>query len=333
MQRFINHPDQVVEDMLDGFVTAHSDLVELYEKNPRVLHLKQSIANKVGLVSGGGSGHEPAFLGYVGKNFLDAAAVGEVFSSPTAQTFYDAFAAADSGAGVACLFGNYAGDTMNVNLAIEMAEEHGRVVKTVRAKDDIASAPLAEQEKRHGIAGGVFLWKVASAKAAQGASLDEVIAVAQKTADRTRSLCVGLSGCTIPAVGHANFLMEAGQMEFGIGHHGEAGMRNEPLPAADEVARQLVSALLTDFAFTDPGQQLAVMLSGLGSTPLMELYILWKPIMQELEQQGITMARAFVGNYVTSLDMNGVCLTLLQLDDELTPLLALPAHAPAMTVI
>jgi len=330
MQRFINDADLVVEDMLAGFADAHNDLVVISPENNRVITVKDKVVGKVGLVSGGGSGHEPAFLGYVGHNFLDAVAVGEVFSSPTAQTFYDAFKAAETGAGVLCLFGNYAGDTMNVNLAIEMAEDDGFKVQTVIAKDDIASAPYENRHKRHGIAGGSFIWKVAGASAAEGANIDQVIKVAQKTADRTRSLCVGLSGCTIPAVGHPNFQVEKGKMEFGIGHHGEAGIRVTELPSANIVAKELVATLLADFALQGNERDMAVMLSGLGSTPLMELYILWGAISQELAKNNISIINQFIGNYVTSLDMNGVCLTLLHLDDEIAPLLAKPAHCPAM---
>ena len=204
MQRFVNNPDYIVEDMVKGFLKAHDDLIVKNEKNDRVVQYKNApVEGKVGLVTGGGSGHEPAFLGYVGENMMDAVAVGEVFSSPSAQAFYDAFMAADSGKGVACLFGNYAGDNMNVKMAIRKAKKQGVTVKYVTATDDVASSPKETKEKRHGIAGGVFMWKVGGAKAAKGADLDEVIATAQKAVDNTRSICVGLSPCAIPAVGES----------------------------------------------------------------------------------------------------------------------------------
>ena len=196
MQRFVNDPDYIVEDMVKGYVKAHKDLIKRSEANDRVVqYVNAPVEGKVGLVTGGGSGHEPAFLGYVGKNMMDAVAVGEIFSSPSAQAFYDAFMSVDSGKGVACLFGNYAGDNMNVKMAIRKAKKQGVTVKYVVATDDVASSPKETKEKRHGIAGGVFMWKIGGAKAALGGTLDEVIDVAQKTVDNTRSICVGLSPC------------------------------------------------------------------------------------------------------------------------------------------
>ena len=237
MQRFVNDPDYIVEDMVKGYVKAHKDLIKRSEANDRVVqYVNAPVEGKVGLVTGGGSGHEPAFLGYVGKNMMDAVAVGEIFSSPSAQAFYDAFMSVDSGKGVACLFGNYAGDNMNVKMAIRKAKKQGVTVKYVVATDDVASSPKETKEKRHGIAGGVFMWKIGGAKAALCGTLDEVIDVAQKTVDNTRSICVGLSPCAIPAVGHPNFQIEDGTMEVGIGHHGEPGIKVEPLKSADEIA-------------------------------------------------------------------------------------------------
>lgn len=333
MERFINDADNVVAEMLSGYQKAHSDEVAIPANNLRVLKLRQApIKGKVGLVTGGGSGHEPAFLGYVGRNMLDTVAVGEVFSSPTAQCFYDAFHHADGGAGVACLFGNYAGDTMNVAMAIQMAEGDGLVVKTVKAKDDCASAPKAEREKRHGIAGGVFMWKIAGAVAAQGGSLTEVINVAQKTADNTRSLCVGLSACTIPAVGRPNFAIDADTLEFGIGHHGEAGIRVEAIKSAAAIAEEMTGYLLDDLQPLASNEIFAVMLSGLGCTPLMELYILYDRVADELTGRGYHISHSFVGNYVSSLDMNGVCLTLLRLDEELSHALDYPARSVGIQI-
>ena len=202
MQRFVNDPDYIVEDMVKGYVKAHKDLIKRSEANDRVVqYVNAPVEGKVGLVTGGGSGHEPAFLGYVGKNMMDAVAVGEIFSSPSAQAFYDAFMSVDSGQGVACLFGNYAGDNMNVKMAIRKAKKQGVTVKYVVATDDVASSPKETKEKRHGIAGGVFMWKIGGAKAALGGTLDEVIDVAQKTVDNTRSICVGLSPCAISLAG------------------------------------------------------------------------------------------------------------------------------------
>lgn len=332
MNRFINNPDYVVDDMIKGYVKAHKNLVSQSERNTHVVkYTKAPIKGKVGIVTGGGSGHEPAFLGYVGKNMVDAVAIGEVFSSPPAQAFYDAFVEADSGAGVACLFGNYAGDTMNVKMAQMMAEDDDITVKTVIANDDVASSPKETKEKRHGIAGGVFMWKVGGARAALGGSLDEVIESAQKAVNNTRSICVGLSPCIIPAVGRPNFKIEEGKMEFGVGHHGEPGMKIEDVKSANEIAREMTSTILNDIEIK-PDSEVAVIVSGLGATPLMELYILYDEIEKYLSKNKISVYKVFVGNYVTSLDMNGTALTIMKLDDELKMLLDYEAESKGIEI-
>ena len=328
MQRLINNPDKVVDDMLKGFLRVHGSHVELSMVNPRVIFSKRSAEepDRVGLVSGGGSGHEPAVLGYLGKGLLDAVAVGEVFSSPGPNAFLEAIRGADRGNGVACLFGNYAGDSMNVQMAIRLAEDEGRCVAIVKARDDIASAPKNAAEKRHGIAGGVLMWKTAGAVAARGGTLEEVIAVAEQTAQHTRSVCVGLAPCTIPAVGKPNFTIDAGNYEFGIGHHGETGQFVAPLENAQKIADSMVTALLDDFDI-QAGSEFAVMLSGLGATPLMEQYLMAEPVIGALQRQGHTVWHTYVGDFVTSLDMNGLCVTLLKLDENLKPHLSFPASA------
>ena len=330
MQRFVNNPDYVVEDMLKVFLKAHDDLIVKNETNDRVVQYKNTpVEGKVGLVTGGGSGHEPAFLGYVGENMMDAVAVGEVFSSPSAQAFYDAFMAADSGKGVACLFGNYAGDNMNVKMAIRKAKKQGVTVKYVTATDDVASSPKETKEKRHGIAGGVFMWKTAGAKAAMGADLDEVIELAQKAVDNTRSICVGLSPCAIPAVGHPNFDIKEGDMEFGIGHHGEPGINVQKLKPAKKIAKDMAKAVIDDLE-PENGAEVAVLLSGLGATPIMELYVLYDEIEAYLKDQGLSIYKVLIGDYVTSLDMNGAALTVMKLDEELKELLDYDAKAPGL---
>jgi dihydroxyacetone kinase-like protein len=326
MQRIIDEPDEVVEDMLLGYLAANADTVTATE-NARVLRRSGGpVAGKVGLVTGGGSGHEPAFLGYVGEGMLDAVAIGETFTSPSAQAFFDAFRAADSGAGVACLFGNYAGDTMNVKLAVRQATAAGIIVKTVVANDDAASAPPAEREKRRGVAGEILMWKVAGAKAATGASLDEVISTAQRAVDATRSIGIGLTPCTIPAVGKPNFTIEPGTMEVGIGHHGEPGVAVEALTPAREIAARMVGVVLPDLPFA-AGDEVVVLLSGLGATPLMELYILYRHVAALLEAAAIRIHRPYVGNYFTSLEMMGVTLTVMKLDDELRALIDADAES------
>ncbi|HTN53219.1 MAG TPA: dihydroxyacetone kinase subunit DhaK [Anaeromyxobacter sp.] len=330
MNRIFNDPDLVVEDMLRGYFRVHADLVAPTE-NPRVVKRATApIAGKVGVVTGGGSGHEPAFLGYVGENLVDAVAVGEIFSSPTAKSFHDAFKAANGGKGVACLYGNYAGDNMNVKLAIKMAEKDGIQVRTVVANDDVPSAPRTEPQKRRGVAGEILMWKVGGARAAMGGSLDEVIAAAQKAIDSTRSIGIGLAPCTIPAVGKPNFQIKDGEMEVGIGHHGEPGMKVMKTAPANEMAELMVETVLPDLPF-EAGHEVAVLLSGLGATPIMELYILYARIAELLAARRIDVRFQFVGNLFTSLDMMGVTLTVMKLDDELKRCLAYPCRSLGLT--
>ena len=320
MQRFINNPDLVVEDTVKGFVKAHSDVVRLAD-NPRVVVARDAPqAGKVGVVTGGGSGHEPAFIGYTGRNMLDAVAVGELFSSPTAKSFHDAIREANGGKGVIVLYGNYAGDNMNVKMAIKLAAKDGIEVATVVANDDVCSAPISEREKRRGVAGEIFMWKVGGAKAATGANLEEVRVTAQKAIDNCRSIGVGLGPCTLPAVGHPNFQIEPGTMEVGIGHHGEPGVRVEALKTADEVAKDMCQIVLDDHNLI-PGTEVAVLLSGLGATPLNELYILNDTVESEIVKRGLKIHKTYIGNYFTSLEMVGATLTVLALDDELKTLL------------
>ncbi|MGY6549146.1 MAG: dihydroxyacetone kinase subunit DhaK [Roseinatronobacter sp.] len=331
MQRFLNNPDDVVDETVAGFIRAHGDMVRLAPENPRVVVSHWAgTKGRVGVVTGGGSGHEPAFLGYAGRNMLDAVAVGEIFSSPTARTFHDAIRAADGGAGVAVLYGNYAGDNMNVKMARKMAVKDGIAVETVVANDDVCSAPLDEREKRRGVAGEIFMWKVGCAKAATGADLASVIAAAQKAIDNCRSVGVGLAPCTLPQVGHANFQIAAGQMEVGIGHHGEPGVRVADLPRANDVADDMVRLVLDDHGLPE-GAEVAVLVSGLGATPVNELYLLYDRIAQQIGVRGLTIWKPYVGNFFTSLDMIGVTLTVMALDDELKALLTHDAACPAMS--
>ncbi len=330
MQRIINQPDSVVDEMLAGFVKAHGSLVRT-AANPRVVCRKNApIKGKVGVVSGGGSGHKPAFVGYVGHHLLDAVAVGEIFSSPTAKTFYDAFRAADGGAGIACLYGNYSGDNLNVAMAIERAKDEGLAVKTVVANDDVASAPPHERQRRRGVAGEVLMWKVGGAKAALGGDLDAVIAAAQKAIDNTRSVGIGLTPCTIPAVGHPNFTIAPGTMEVGIGHHGEPGIRIEELKPAREMARSMVDLVADDLPFQS-GDDVVVLVSGLGATPVMELYVFYADVAELLAARGLRVHRSYVGNYFTSLEMSGVTLTMMRVDDELKQLVDLDAQSMGLT--
>lgn len=324
MQRIMNDPDQIVDEMLEGFLKTHPDIV-MAGSNSRVITATDIPKDTVGVITGGGSGHKPAFIGYVGKNMCHAAAVGEICSSPTAVAFLDACKAASQGKGVACLYGNYSGDNMNVKMAVKMAQKEGIVVKTVVANDDVASAPKEQREKRRGVAGEIFMWKAGGARAALGGDLDQVILAAQKAIDNTRSVGIGLTPCTLPAVGHPNFQIKEGTMEVGIGHHGEPGIQVCPLETAAEMAKRMVDIVVPDYPFVK-GDEVAVLISGLGATPVMELYVLYKEISQLLEEKGIVTYKAYVGNYFTSLDMTGATLSMMKLDNELKELIDLPVN-------
>ncbi len=331
MNRVINNPDQVVEDSLKGYLAAHPELLAPTD-HPRVLRRAgHGASSRVGVVTGGGSGHEPAFLGYVGPGLLDSVAIGEIFASPTAKSFHAAFRAADSGRGVACLYGNYAGDNMNVKMAVKLAAKDGIEIKTVVANDDVASAGPHERDRRRGVAGEILMWKAGGARAEEGGDLDEVIAAAQKAIDQTRSIGIGLSACTIPANGKPNFIIKDGEMEVGIGHHGEPGIAVLPTKPAAEMAAMMVERIVEDLPF-GRGDDVAVLVSGLGATPVMELYLLYGHVDQLLRERGITPRHRFVGNYFTSLEMMGVSLTLTRLDGELDRLLSRPARSIGLTV-
>ena len=326
MQRILNNPDNVVNEMVEGFISAHSDIVASTD-NPRVIRYRKSpVKDKVGIVTGGGSGHKPAFIGYIGENMVDAVAVGEIFSSPTARSFLDAIKAADSGRGVAVLYGNYSGDNMNVKMAMEEAEDEGIIVKTVVANDDVPSAPKSEPGKRRGVAGEVLMWKVGGAKASMGADLDEVIQSARKAIDNTRSIGIGLSPCTIPAVGKPNFSIPPGKMELGIGHHGEPGIKLVDLQTAAEMAKMCLDTVIPDLPFSH-GDEIVVLVSGLGATPVSELYVFYNEVEKILHSGNFRIYRSYVGNYFTSLEMMGVTLTLMKLDEELKELVDFPANA------
>ena len=326
MKKFINDPNLVVDEMVEGYVDAHKDKVRALSEARVVVRKDAPVNGKVGIVTGGGSGHKPAFIGYVGKGMVDAVAAGEIFTSPPAIAFYHSFKAADGGKGVACLYGNYAGDVMNVDMAVEMAEDDGITVKQVIANDDVPSAPKGDEDKRRGVAGEILMWKIGSAMAEKGGSLDEVIGAAQRAIDNTRSMGVGLSPCIIPAVGKPNFTLGENEMEVGIGHHGEPGIKKMEIKTADEVAGMMLDIILPDLPF-EKGNDVCLLMSGLGSTPLLELYIIYRKVSMLLAEKGINVYRAYVDNYFTSLEMAGVTLTLMRLDEQLKQLLDVPADA------
>lgn len=325
MQRILNDPDDIVDEMLQGFLKTHSDIVTGTE-NKRVVRAVELAPDRVGVVTGGGSGHKPAFIGYIGENMCDSVAVGEICSSPTAAAFLDACKAADRGKGVACLYGNYSGDNMNVKMAVKMAKKEGLEIKTVVANDDVASAPKDQREKRRGVAGEVLMWKVGGAKAAKGGTLDEVVAAAQKAIDHTRSVGIGLTPCTLPAVGHPNFEIKEGTMEVGIGHHGEPGIEVCELETAAQMAERMMNIVIPDYPFVE-GDEVVVLVSGLGATPVMELYVLYDELEKLFAEKKIKIHRSYVGNYFTSLEMMGATLTVMKLDEELKELIDMPAYS------
>ena len=329
MQRFVNDPDDIVDETVRGVVRAHADRLRIHPENPRVVVAADApVEGKVGIVTGGGSGHEPAFVGYTGAGMVDATAIGELFSSPTAKSFADAIAAADGGAGVVVLYGNYAGDNMNVKMAARTAGKAGTEVLTVVANDDVSSAPPEECEKRRGVAGEIFMWKIGGAKAATGASAEEVRAAAQGAIDACRSVGVGLAPCTLPAVGHPNFTIEPGTMEMGIGHHGEPGTSVSELRTANEIADEMARIVLDDHDLPE-GTEVAVLVSGLGATPRNELYVLYDRMADAIEGRGLKVRKAYVGDYFTSLEMGGATLTVMALDEERQALLDAPTACPA----
>lgn len=328
MKKLINDPNAVVQDMLEGFVTAYPKDVKLLPDTTVIVRKNAPIENKVGLVSGGGSGHEPAHAGYVGEGMLDAAVAGEVFTSPTPDQVFEAIKAVDGGAGVLLIIKNYTGDVMNFEMAAEMAEAEGVQVEQVVVNDDVAVEDSSFTTGRRGIAGTVFVHKIAGAKAMQGATLQEVKAAAEKTIANVRSIGMALTPCIVPAAGTPSFTLEENEMEIGIGIHGEPGIERKNIVAADDIATELTEKVLADMDLQN-GDEVAVMVNGLGATPEMELYIINKKVNDILTEKGIAVFDTFVGEYMTSLEMAGCSVTLLKLDQELKELLDAESKAPA----
>jgi dihydroxyacetone kinase-like protein len=325
LKKIINDPFNAVDEMLDGFVAAHADLVRF--ATPRVIARRQPATDKVGIVIGGGSGHEPAMAGYVGLGFADAAAAGNVFAAPPPDICLDAVKAASSGKGVVLIYGNYSGDILNFGLGVQLAELEGIETRTVLVTDDVASAPAAEIEKRRGIAGDIHVFKCAGALAERGASIDEVERVARKANAATKTMGVALSACEVPGSGRLTFDLPADEIEIGLGIHGEPGMRRGPIIPADEIAAILVETILADFD-KPSGHEFALMINGLGATSYLDLYILYRAARRELEQAGNTVTRSLVGEFITSQEMAGASVTVTDLDDELRDLMDAPAHTP-----
>ena len=332
MKKIINKPEEFVDELLDALFKAHPDQLTYTEDIHAVVRADAPVEGKVALATGGGSGHLPVFLGYVGKGMLDGCAVGDVFQSPSIEQILAMTKRIDSGRGVVYIYGNYGGDVMNFDMAGEMAELEDIEVRTVLVKDDVASAPPEEAGRRRGVAGMVFAFKIAGAKAAEGGSLDEVVAVAEKALANIRTMGVALSPCTVPVVGKPTFTIGDDEMEIGMGIHGEPGAKREKLQTADQIAERMTNAILDDLK-PESGDHMAVMVNGLGATPPEELYILYRKAHEILTARGVEVHRAYVGEFATSMEMAGASFTFFRLDGELVELLDAPAHTPFFTQI
>ena len=329
MKKLINDPFMVTVESLEGFVCAYSHMLKLVSPHV-VARLDVPIAGKVGVVVGGGSGHEPLFVGWVGRGMADAAVLGEVFSAPSPPMILDGTRAANGGKGVLYVYGNYAGDNMNFDISAEGAKDEGIETATVRVWDDVASAPPVRVQERRGLAADLFVIKVAGAKAEDGGSLSEVKRVAEKARDNCRTFGVALSPATVPTSGQPTFTIGEQEMYFGIGAHGEKGTQKSALLSADETAGILVSEVVKDLPFKR-GDEVNVIVNGYGSTTLMELCIVNRKTHELLRNLGIRVHRTEVGNFLTTQEMAGCSVTLMRLDEELKECLDAPAITPAYT--
>lgn len=332
IKKFLNSPDDVVEEMLDGAVKAHAAHVAPINGSKRALVARNGPRQgKVGLVIGGGSGHEPCFLGYVGKGLADAVAIGNVFSSPPPAPILECARAASGGEGVLFVYGNYVGDVMNFEMAAELAQEADIPTRTVLTTDDISSSPVEDRDGRRGVAGNFFIFKIAGAACDRGLSLDECAAVTRKANLRTYTMGVALEPCSLPQTRRHNFEIGPDEMEFGMGIHGERGVMRERMMTADEIVDRIMDRIFSEMN-PKPGDRVAVLVNSFGSTPLMELYILFRRVEQRLSAKQIGIAANWVGHYCTSLDMNGASISILHLDQDLSDLLSHPCDTAFLRI-
>ena len=332
MKKILNDPFKYVDEMLEGLCSAHPEIYRQTGEGGKVIVRASGISDgKVGIVSGGGSGHLPVFTGYVGKGLLDACAIGAIFAAPSVEQMAGAMRAANGGGGVLRLYGNYGGDVMNFDMAGEMLDMEDIPSTTVLLADDVASAPKEEREKRRGVAGMVYAFKTAGAAAEQLKNLEDVTRIAQKTADACHSVGAALTSCTIPQAGKPTFEISEEDMEMGMGIHGEPGVWRGKLRTADEIANEMVDMLLADIN-PNSGSRMSVMVNSLGATPLEELYILYRIVKKRLEDVKVKIVMPLVGRYATSMEMTGVSFTFCELDSELESLLMEPAHCAFWSV-
>ena len=327
MKKIINNPSNFVEESIDGLIKSHPDVYALAKDNNRVITRATKASKKVGIVTGGGSGHLPVFTGYVGKGFLDACAIGSVFASPSVEQMVSAIKNADNGNGVLCIIGNYGGDVMNFEMACEMVEAEGIKTKKVIVADDIASASQSEKLKRRGIAGMIFVFKIAGAIAETGASLNDVFKVSNEANNNIRTLGVALSPCILPEAGKPTFEIKDDEIEIGMGIHGEPGIKREKLKPANDLVDDLYKRIIVDSKLKS-NDNIAVMINSLGATPLEELYIVSKRINENLKNSKINNFKTYVGRYATSMEMAGMSITTLKLNDNLKKYLLANSSCP-----
>ena len=328
MKKIINEPKNFVDEMIEGILAAHPEQLKCVNNDLKcIVRSDEKKSGKVGISTGGGSGHLPLFLGYVGKGILDGCAVGNVFASPSAKQMLEVTKAIDSGSGVLYIYGNYGGDVINFDMAAEMADMEDIRVEQVVAGEDVASSPKGEEDKRRGVAGIFFVYKIAGACAEEMASLDEVKRVAEKVCANVRTMGVGLSPCIIPEMGKPTFEIDEGQMEIGIGIHGEPGMGRGELKSADEIVEKIMESILEDLPYQS-GDEVSVLVNGLGATPKEELYVVYRKVDQILKGRKINVYHPYIGEFATSMEMAGMSISLLKLDNELKKLLKKSADTP-----
>ena len=328
MKKLINAPENVVKEALAGMAAAHGDLLRVIEPNV-VVRADAPRQGKVGIISGGGSGHEPMHGGFVGRGMLDAACAGDVFTSPVPDQMLAATKAVDGGAGVLHIVKNYTGDIMNFELAAELAEAEGVKVTSVVIADDVAVKDSLYTAGRRGVGGTVLAEKIAGAAAEEGQDLGTVTALAARVQDNVRSMGMALTSCTVPAAGKPTFEIGDDEMEIGVGIHGEPGRERRKLATADEITEALMTPILDDLPFSS-GDRVLAFVNGMGGTPLIELYVIYNKVAQLCAERGLKIERNLVGSYITSLEMAGTSITLLKLDDELTRFWDAPVHTPAL---
>jgi len=327
MKKLINNPKEIVNELIDGYILSQSNIVKKIEGYTVILRKDIPIKDKIAIVTGGGSGHEPLFLEYVGKGMADAAAHGQIFASPSSAIILEAIKAANSGSGVLLVYCNYAGDVLNFNMAQEMAIDEGIKVDQVRINDDISSGPKNNREVRRGTTATPLVLKIAGAASTVNLNFDTLKALVQKAVDNSRSLGVSLSGCTLPETGLATFSLEDGKMEFGMGLHGEAGIKKVDIMTADDTAQTLLDLLIEDLPF-NKGDEVIALINSYGSTTKMEMFIIAGKIHSYLRQKNISIYSTEIGAFCTSQEMAGVSITLMKLDDELKKYYDMPCDAP-----